>query len=51
MVDAALNDARDRGFLYAATNWRVTNRRAARFWTTYGFEPTYERLHRTIGTF
>jgi GNAT superfamily N-acetyltransferase len=51
MVDAALNDARDRGFLYAATNWRVTNRRAAHFWTTYGFEATYVRLHRTIGTF
>jgi GNAT superfamily N-acetyltransferase len=51
MVDAALNDARERGFLYAATNWRVTNRTAARFWRTYGFEPTYVRLHRTIGTF
>jgi ribosomal protein S18 acetylase RimI-like enzyme len=51
MVDAALNDARDRGFVYAATNWRVTNRRAANFWTTYGFESTYVRLHRTIGTF
>jgi ribosomal protein S18 acetylase RimI-like enzyme len=51
MVDSALNDARERGFLYAATNWRVTNRRAAHFWTAYGFEPTYVRLHRTIGTF
>lgn len=49
MVDAALNDARERDFLYAATNWRITNRRAARFWTRYGFEPTYVRLHRTIG--
>jgi GNAT superfamily N-acetyltransferase len=51
MVDTALNDARGRGFRYAATNWRVTNRRAAHFWTNYGFEPTYVRLHRTISSF
>lgn len=49
MVDAALRDARDAGFEYVETNWRVTNRRARNFWTDYGFEPTYVRLHRTIG--
>lgn len=49
MVDAALRDARRAGFEYVETNWRVTNRRARNFWTGYGFEPTYVRLHRTIG--
>jgi len=49
LVDAALNDARDEGFLYCETNWRVTNRRAQRYWMSYGFRPTYVRLHRTIG--
>lgn len=50
MVDIALNDARDAGFEYVETNWRVTNRRARNYWLRYGFEPTYVRLHRTIGT-
>jgi len=49
MVDAALRDARHGGFEYVETNWRVTNRRARNFWLDYGFEPTYVRLHRTIG--
>jgi ribosomal protein S18 acetylase RimI-like enzyme len=49
MVDAALRDARSAGFDYVETNWRVTNRRARNFWLDYGFEPTYVRLHRTIG--
>ncbi|MGH9020841.1 MAG: GNAT family N-acetyltransferase [Acidimicrobiales bacterium] len=48
LVDHALGAARRRGFDYAETNWRVTNRRAVRFWTGYGFAPTYVRLHRTI---
>lgn len=51
MVDAALSDARERGFVYAETNWRITNRQAARYWTAYGFRTTYVRLHRTIGMF
>jgi ribosomal protein S18 acetylase RimI-like enzyme len=51
MVDAALNDARKRGFVYAETNWRITNREAARYWTAYGFSATYVRLHRTIGMY
>jgi hypothetical protein len=29
----------------------VTNRRADRFWKTFGFETTYVRLHRTIGRY
>jgi ribosomal protein S18 acetylase RimI-like enzyme len=49
MVDAALRDARDADFEFVETNWRVTNRRARNYWLDYGFEPTYVRLHRTIG--
>lgn len=49
MVDTALHDARARGFAYGDTSWRATNRGAHRFWTRYGFLPTYVRLHRTIG--
>ena len=51
LVDVALERARRHGFEYVETNWRVTNRAAARFWTGYGFEPTYVRLHRTVGAF
>jgi len=50
MVDAALRNARNAGFHYVETNWRVTNRRARNYWQAYGFEPTYVRLHRTIGS-
>lgn len=50
LIDHALNNALGAGFEYVETNWRVTNRRAARFWTRYGFSPTYVRLHRTIGS-
>lgn len=50
LVDAALERARRYGFRYVETNWRVTNREAAHYWTNYGFEPTYVRLHRTIGS-
>ncbi len=49
LVDHALAAARAAGFAYAETNWRVTNRAAARFWVARGFTPTYVRLHRTIG--
>jgi GNAT superfamily N-acetyltransferase len=50
LIDHALNDAFVAGFRYAETNWRVTNRRAANFWIRYGFQPTYVRVHRTIGS-
>ena len=49
MVNYVLDDAARRGFQFAETNWRVTNRRAARYWVNYGFEPTYVRLHRNVG--
>ena len=49
MVDAVLANARDRGYTYAETNWRVTNRNASRYWMNYGFTPTYIRLHRNVG--
>jgi GNAT superfamily N-acetyltransferase len=49
MIDAALRDARVADFEFVETNWRVTNRRARNYWLAYGFEPTYVRLHRTIG--
>jgi ribosomal protein S18 acetylase RimI-like enzyme len=49
MVDHLLDLARLNGYAYAETNWRVTNRRAARYWETYGFTPTYLRLHRHVG--
>jgi ribosomal protein S18 acetylase RimI-like enzyme len=49
MVDAAFRNAFGAGFEYVETNWRVTNRRARNFWLGFGFQPTYVRLHRTIG--
>jgi ribosomal protein S18 acetylase RimI-like enzyme len=49
LVDAALRDAQQEAFDFVETNWRVTNRRARNYWLGYGFEPTYVRLHRTIG--
>jgi hypothetical protein len=44
-----LDTARQSGFEYASTNWRVTNHRAARYWRDYGFATTYVRLHRHLG--
>ena len=49
MVSHAFANAIDAHFRFAETNWRVTNRRAQAFWLGYGFQPTYVRLHRTIG--
>jgi GNAT superfamily N-acetyltransferase len=49
LVSTALARARDHGFRVVETNWRVTNRVAARYWTRFGFQPTYVRLHRTVG--
>jgi ribosomal protein S18 acetylase RimI-like enzyme len=49
MIDFALEEARGAGFKFAESNWRVTNRQASHFWTGYGFEATYVRLHRTLG--
>ncbi|HEV2427638.1 MAG TPA: GNAT family N-acetyltransferase [Acidimicrobiales bacterium] len=49
LVELVLGRAAAAGFAFAETNWRVTNRGAARFWVARGFAPTYVRLHRTIG--
>jgi GNAT superfamily N-acetyltransferase len=49
IVGHALANAADANFRFVETNWRVTNRRAQSFWRNYGFQPTYVRLHRTIG--
>jgi len=49
LLDAVLHDALRQGYEYVETNWRVTNLHAQRYWTTYGFHPTYVRLHRAIG--
>ncbi len=50
MVDHALAHAANEGFTHVETNWRVTNRRAARYWESYGFCATYTRLFRVIGS-
>jgi ribosomal protein S18 acetylase RimI-like enzyme len=49
MVAGALRDAQGTGFRYVEVNWRVANQRADKFWTHYGFRPTYVRLRRTSG--
>lgn len=48
MIDETLRDAHDADFLYAETNWRATNLRAAIFWTRYGFRSTYVQLRHTV---
>lgn len=40
--------ARDAGYAWAATDWRVTNLEASRAWPRLGFRPTFLRLHRAI---
>lgn len=47
--EAVLAWTRDRGYAWAATDWRSTNLEAARTWPALGFRPTYRRLHRTVG--
>lgn len=49
MVDQILELAYREGYDYAETNWRVSNRRAAHYWASFGFTATYTRLQRTIG--
>lgn len=48
LVDHALAAACAGGFHIAATNWRVTNTSAGRFWTNYGFTATHVRLRREL---
>jgi GNAT superfamily N-acetyltransferase len=42
--------AREAGYAAVATNWRVTNLLASRFWPARGFRPTFVRLYRAIGS-
>jgi GNAT superfamily N-acetyltransferase len=42
--------AREAGYGAVATNWRVTNLLASRFWPARGFRPTFVRLVRALGT-
>ena len=49
IVEELLSAAAQSGSRYAETNWRITNRVAARHWPRAGFTRTYVRLHRAIG--
>lgn len=49
LVGELLTSAARHGARYCETNWRVTNRVAARHWERAGFTRTYVRLHRAIG--
>ena len=42
--------AEERGFSYLETNWRTTNRVAAKFWPARGFTPTWQRMVRVLRT-
>ncbi len=48
MLDTAFADGLAHGFRFAETQWRVSNLGATLFWTSYGFQPTYVRLQRTL---
>ncbi len=48
LVDHALSLARDDGFEFCETQWRLSNREAALFWSAYGFTATYQRLQRAL---
>lgn len=48
LIDHALDHARDEDFEYCETQWRASNEDAARYWTNYGFAPTYARLRRAL---
>lgn len=48
LADASLAWARSRGFDVIATDWRVTNLLASRFWPARGFRTTFLRLYRHI---
>lgn len=48
LADASLSWARSRGYDVIATDWRVTNLLASRFWPARGFRTTFLRLYRHI---
>jgi ribosomal protein S18 acetylase RimI-like enzyme len=49
LTDHVLAWAVEAGYRSVATNWRVTNLLASRFWPARGFRPTFVRLYRAIG--
>jgi ribosomal protein S18 acetylase RimI-like enzyme len=44
LVSAALTNAYFSSFTHAEVHWREDNPRAQRFWTAYGFAPTFVRV-------
>ena len=48
LTDASLAWAADQGYRAIASDWRVTNLLASRFWPRRGFRPTFYRLYRHI---
>jgi ribosomal protein S18 acetylase RimI-like enzyme len=48
LTQAGLAWSRSRGYDAIATDWRVTNLLASRFWPRRGFRPTFLRLYRSI---
>jgi ribosomal protein S18 acetylase RimI-like enzyme len=48
LTQAGFAWARSRGYDAIATDWRVTNLLASRFWPRRGFRPTFLRLYRSI---
>ena len=48
LTDAAFAWARAEGYRTMATDWRVTNLLASRFWPRRGFRTTFVRLYRHI---
>lgn len=49
LTKSLMNVAIEREMEFMETNWRFTNRAAARHWPRAGFDLTYVRLHREIG--
>jgi GNAT superfamily N-acetyltransferase len=48
LTEASLAWARSRGYDVIATDWRVTNLLASRFWPARGFRETFLRLYRHL---
>ena len=48
LTDASLAWAAEQSYAAIATDWRVTNLLASRFWPRRGFRPTFFRLYRHI---
>lgn len=48
LTQASLAWARSRGYDVIATDWRVTNLLASRFWPARGFRTTFLRLYRSV---